>query len=110
MGEAGFRAVIVVVLVSFIPGLLSLQAAPSRLDFSPYARDPDEFSASKYLSRMSPGHHVPATALIVMGRDTSGDRRSRHLWLQDAIHHSSSASPRSEIYIFLQNESWLGRV
>ena len=34
MGEVGFRAVIVVVLVSFISCLLSLQAAASRL-YSP---------------------------------------------------------------------------
>jgi len=65
MGEAGFRAVIVVVLVSFISCLLSLQAAASRLIFA-YARIQMIFG-SKFLSRMSPGHHVPANALIVMG-------------------------------------------
>jgi amino acid transporter len=61
MGEAGFRAVIVVVLVSFISCLLSLQAAASRLIFA-YARDQMIFG-SKYLSRMSPRHHVPAPSL-----------------------------------------------
>jgi amino acid transporter len=82
MGEAGFRAVIVVVLVSFISCLLSLQAAASRLIFA-YARDQMIFG-SKYLSRMSPGHHVPATALIVMGAIPAVIALSA-LWLQDAI-------------------------
>jgi amino acid transporter len=82
MGETGFRAVIVVVLVSFISCLLSLQAAASRLVFA-YARDQMIFG-SKYLSRMSPGHHVPATALVVMGAIPALIALSA-LWLQDAI-------------------------
>ncbi len=82
MGEGGFRAVIVVVLVSFISCLLSLQAAASRLTFA-YARDQMIFG-SKYLSRMSPGHHVPATALIVMGAIPAVIALSA-LWLSDAI-------------------------
>ena len=82
MGEAGFRAVIVVVLVSFISCLLSLQAAASRLIFA-YARDQMIFG-SKYLSRMSPRHHVPATALVVMGTIPAVIALSA-LWLQDAI-------------------------
>jgi amino acid transporter len=82
MGEVGFRAVIVVVLVSFISCLLSLQAAASRLIFA-YARDQMIFG-SKYLSRMSPGHHVPSTALIVMGAIPALIALSA-LWLQDAI-------------------------
>jgi amino acid transporter len=82
MGENGFRAVIVVVLVSFISCLLSLQAAASRLVFA-YARDQMIFG-SKYLSRMSPGHHVPATALVVMGAIPALIALSA-LWLQDAI-------------------------
>jgi len=82
MGEAGFRAVIVVVLVSFISCLLSLQAAASRLIFA-YARDQMIFG-SQYLSRLSPGHHVPSTALIVMGTIPAVIALSA-LWLQDAI-------------------------
>jgi amino acid transporter len=82
MGEAGFRAVIVVVLVSFISCLLSLQAAASRLIFA-YARDQMIFG-SRYLARMSPGHHVPATALVVMGAIPAVIALSA-LWLQDAI-------------------------
>ena len=82
MGENGFRAVIAVVLVSFISCLLSLQAAASRLLFA-YARDHMIFG-SKYLSRLSPGHHVPATALIVMGAIPAAIALSA-LWLQDAI-------------------------
>jgi amino acid transporter len=82
MGEAGFRAVIVVVLVSFISCLLSLQAAASRLIFA-YARD-QMIVGSKFLSRMSPRHHVPATALVVMGAIPAVIALSA-LWLQDAI-------------------------
>jgi amino acid transporter len=48
-----------------------------------YARDQMIFG-SKYLSRMSPGHHVPATALIVMGAIPAVIALSA-LWLQDAI-------------------------
>src|ERR1700684_3473706 len=65
MGEMGFRAVIVVVLVSFISCLLSLQAAVSRLIYA-YARDQMIFGSS-FLSAMSKGRHVPANALIMMG-------------------------------------------
>ncbi len=82
MGDVGFRAVIVVVLVSFISCLLSLQAAASRLVFA-YARDQMIFG-SKFLSRMSPGHHVPANALVLMGAIPAGIALSA-LWLQDAI-------------------------
>ncbi len=82
MGETGFRAVIVVVLVSFVSCLLSLQAAASRLVFA-YARDQMIFG-SKYLSRMSPGHHVPANALLLMGAIPALIALSA-LWLQDAI-------------------------
>lgn len=82
MGVAGFRAVILVVLVSFISCLLSLQAAASRLVFA-YARDEMIFG-SKYLARMSPGRHVPATALIVMGAIPALIALSA-LWLQNAI-------------------------
>jgi amino acid transporter len=82
MGETGFRAVIVVVLVSFVSCLLSLQAAASRLVFA-YARDQMIFG-SRYLSRLSPGRHVPATALVVMGAIPALIALSA-LWLQDAI-------------------------
>ena len=82
MGSTGFRAVILVVLVSFISCLLSLQAAASRLIFA-YARDQMIFG-SKYLARMSPGKHVPATALIVMGAIPALIALSA-LWLTNAI-------------------------
>ncbi len=82
MGAMGFRAVILVVLVSFISCLLSLQAAASRLLFA-YARDQMIFG-SQYLSRMSPGTHVPATALVVMGAIPAGIALSA-LWLSNAI-------------------------
>ena len=81
MGDIGFRAVIVVVLVSFISCLLSLQAAASRLVFA-YARDQMIFG-SKLLSRMSGRRRTPQCAprdgrlpaLIALSA----------LWLQDAI-------------------------
>jgi amino acid transporter len=82
MGENGFRAVILVVLVSFVSCLLSLQAAASRLVFA-YARDQMIFG-SRFLSRMSPGHHVPANALIVMGAIPAVIALSS-LWLANAI-------------------------
>ncbi|MGO9425120.1 MAG: APC family permease [Steroidobacteraceae bacterium] len=82
MGEVGFRAVIIVVLVSFISCLLSLQAAASRLVFA-YARDQMIFG-SHFLSRMSPGRHVPSNALIMMGAIPALIALSA-LWLQDAI-------------------------
>ena len=82
MGESGFDAVIVVVLVSFVSCLLSLQAAASRLIFA-YARDQMIFG-SKYLSRMSAKAHVPANALILMGAIPALIALSA-LWLQDAI-------------------------
>jgi amino acid transporter len=82
MGEAGFRAVIAVVLVSFVSCLLSLQAAASRLIYA-YARDQMIFG-SKVLSRMSAGHHVPANALLAMGAIPAAIALSA-LWLQDAI-------------------------
>jgi amino acid transporter len=82
MGENGFRAVIVVVLVSFISCLLSLQAAASRLIFA-YARDQMIFG-SGFLAKMSPGHHVPANALVFMGAIPAIIALSS-LWLADAI-------------------------
>jgi amino acid transporter len=82
MGETGFRAVIVVVLVSFVSCLLSLQAAASRLIYA-YARDQMIFG-SKFLSRMSPGQHVPANALLLMGAIPAIIALSA-LWLENAI-------------------------
>lgn len=82
MGEVGFRAVILVVLVSFISCLLSLQAAASRLLFA-YGRDQMIFG-SRYMSHLSHGHHVPANALIVMGAIPALIALSA-LWLSDAI-------------------------
>jgi amino acid transporter len=82
MGETGFRGVIVVVLVSFVSCLLSLQAAASRLIYA-YARDQMIFG-SQFLSRMSRGKHVPANALLLMGAIPAVIALSA-LWLQDAI-------------------------
>lgn len=65
MGLPGFRAVILVVLVSFLSCLLSLQAAASRLLFA-YGRD-QMIVGSRFLSRISPHTHVPVLSLAVVG-------------------------------------------
>lgn len=82
MGVLGFKAVVVVVLVSFVSCLLSLQAAASRLLYA-YARD-QMIIGSSYLSRISAHKHVPMIALFITGAipcliAVAG------LWLKDAI-------------------------
>src|SRR3954454_4424695 len=62
-GTVGSKIVTVIVLISFVSCLLSLQAAASRLIYS-YARDRMVF-ASDALSRFSPARHVPPVALPV---------------------------------------------
>lgn len=64
-GPIGSKAVIVVVMVSFVSCVLSLQAAVSRLIFA-YARDRMIFGSS-VLGRLSKGHHVPSAALVMAG-------------------------------------------
>src|SRR5258708_18306571 len=83
VGLSGFKAVVVVVLVSFISCLLSLQAAASRLLFG-YGRDEMVAGSNKYLSQLSPRTHVPVTSLVLCGAiacliSVAG------LWLKDAI-------------------------
>jgi amino acid transporter len=65
MGDVGFRAVLGVVLVSFISCAISMQAAASRLLFA-YARD-EMITGSKLFSRISPHTHVPVAALLMAG-------------------------------------------
>jgi amino acid transporter len=64
-GPIGAKAVIVVVMVSFISCVLSLQAAVSRLLFA-YARD-QMIAGSRFLSRLAENAHVPEGALLVAG-------------------------------------------
>jgi amino acid transporter len=64
-GHVGARLVVVVVMVSFISCILSLQAAASRLVFA-YARD-DMMIASPYFAKISPHTHVPVRALVLSG-------------------------------------------
>ena len=63
-GETGARVVLLVVLVSFLSCVLSLQAAASRLMFS-FARD-GMLPASRALARLS-STHVPNVALVICG-------------------------------------------
>ena len=62
-GSVGSKIITVIVLISFVSCVLSLQAAASRLIYS-YARDHMVF-ASGALSRFSPARHVPPVALTV---------------------------------------------
>lgn len=64
-GPIGSKLVIVVVMISFISCVLSLQAAVSRLLFA-YARD-EMIVGSSALSKLSKSSHVPRTALLVSG-------------------------------------------
>jgi amino acid transporter len=64
-GLTGFKVVIVVVLVSFMSCILSLQAATSRLVFA-YARD-KMVVASDFFATVSPHTHVPVRALVMSG-------------------------------------------
>ncbi|WP_297368604.1 APC family permease [Acidocella sp.] len=64
-GPLGSKAVIMVVMVSFISCVLSLQAAVSRLLFA-YARD-KMILGSKFLTRMAENAHVPEGSLLVSG-------------------------------------------
>ena len=82
MGDVGLRVVILIVSVSFISALVSLQAAASRLLFA-YARD-EMIVGSEHLRHLSPGRHVPANALLVSGAIPALIALSA-LWLQDAI-------------------------
>jgi amino acid transporter len=62
-GSVGSKVITVIVLISFVSCILSLQAAASRLIYS-YARDRMIF-ASGPLSRFSRERHVPPIALAV---------------------------------------------
>ncbi len=64
-GSIGAKLVVLVVMVSFLSCILSLQAATSRLVFA-YARD-KMIAGSDALSKVSASHHVPANALVLSG-------------------------------------------
>ena len=98
MGEWGFRAVIAVVLVSFISCLISIQAAASRLLFA-YARD-RMIAGSERLSRLSPHTHVPVAALIAAGV-VPGAIALSGMWLQNAVNTIVSFAAAG-IYISFQ--------
>lgn len=64
-GPVGAYFVVLVVLVSFLSNVLSIQAAVSRLIYA-YARD-QMVIGSRLLSRLSPGTHIPSPALLLSG-------------------------------------------
>jgi amino acid transporter len=64
-GASGSKAVVAVVMVSFISCILSLQAAASRLVHA-YARD-RMVAGSVWLDSLSPRTHVPTRALALSG-------------------------------------------
>ncbi|MBJ7437979.1 MAG: amino acid permease [Sphingopyxis sp.] len=64
-GTSGTRAIAVVIVISFMSCVLSLQAAVSRLIFA-FARDRMIFSADLF-ARLSPDTHVPVAALALAG-------------------------------------------
>ena len=64
-GPMGAKLVVVVVMVSFISCILSLQAAASRLVYA-YARD-EMVIGSQWLDKLSPSTHVPTRALVLSG-------------------------------------------
>jgi len=64
-GPIGAKAVVVIVLVSFLSCALSMQAAASRLVYA-YARD-EMVVASGWLAKVSKTHHVPMNALVLSG-------------------------------------------
>ncbi len=82
MGDTGLRVVIVIVTVSFVSALLSLQAAASRLLFA-YARD-EMIIGSEHLRHLSPGRRIPVKALLVAGGIPALIAISA-LWLENAI-------------------------
>jgi len=69
-GPVGARLVVLVVMVSFISCILSLQAAASRLVFA-YARD-DMMIASPFFVKLSATTHVPIRALVLSGVIAAG--------------------------------------
>ncbi|SFO36390.1 amino acid permease [Actinomadura madurae] len=64
IGTLGTKLVLIVTLTSFIAGVMSQQAAASRIVFS-FARD-DMFPGSRIFNRLSRRFHVPFTALIAV--------------------------------------------
>ena len=98
MGDWGFRAVIAVVLVSFVSCLISIQAAASRLLFA-YARD-QMIAGSRRLSRLSPRTRVPVGALFIAGIVPASIALCG-LWLHNAVNTIVSFAAAG-IYIAFQ--------
>ncbi|KAK1177864.1 amino acid permease [Streptomyces sp. NBS 14/10] len=64
VGTVGTKAVLMVTITSFIAGVMSQQAAASRIVFS-FARD-DMFPGARIFSQISRKHRVPLNALLAV--------------------------------------------
>ncbi|MFF5979726.1 APC family permease [Streptomyces olindensis] len=64
LGTAGTKLVLLVILTSFIAGVMSQQAAASRITFS-FARD-NMFPGARFFSKISSRHRVPINALLAV--------------------------------------------
>jgi len=83
------RAVLAVVLVSFLSSVLSMQEAASRLLFA-YARD-EMIVATRFLSTLASRSHVPANALLIVGI-FSVSIALLGLWMKNAVAIISSVA------------------
>lgn len=97
MGETGYLGVVVVLVISYVSCLLSLQASASRLLYS-YARD-EMIVGSQLFSRMSSHTHVPVPALVVMGIIPAAIAIAGY-WLQDAVNAIVSFAAVGIYYAF----------
>ena len=101
MGEAGFRAVIVVVLVSFISCLLSLQAAASRLIFAFRCRRRSAALAAAVSRVALPiGPPRPRQCTDHHGRNPGGDRSVARCGCRTPSRPSSASRPSASIFHF----------
>jgi amino acid transporter len=64
LGTTGMKVFLVIVLISFLAGVMGQQTAVSRLVYS-FARD-DMFPGSRVIAKTSEKHHVPHNALLIV--------------------------------------------
>ena len=63
LGTVGMKIFLVIILISFLAGVMGQQTAVSRLVYS-FARD-DMFPGSRVIARTGEKHHVPHNALLI---------------------------------------------